>query len=117
MNRRKVIVYVSGPYSGDVEANISRARQAAVEIWNRGFTALCPHLNTIHFEKDCSCQYEDYIRGDLQILARVDIVLMLNAWQASRGACQEHEEALAQGIPVVYSIEQLEAWYAEKPIT
>lgn len=115
MNKRKVIVYISGKYSGDIDANIQKAREMAITIWELGFTAFCPHLNTIHFEKSCRCTYADYLLGDLEILKRVNIVLMMTGWEESKGAMIEHEEAKLLQLPIVYNLEQLEAWYAEKP--
>ncbi|MDD4980273.1 MAG: DUF4406 domain-containing protein [Candidatus Omnitrophica bacterium] len=115
MNKRRVIVYISGPYRGDIEENICKARQMSIEIWKAGYTVICPHLNTFHFEKDCTLPEKDYIMGDIEILRRVDIVFMLENWQKSEGANIEHEEAFRQGIPIVYNLEHLEAWYAAKP--
>lgn len=89
MNLRKKIVYIAGAYSGNVEDNILTAREAAIKVWELGFTVICPHLNTAHFDKDCKCRYEDYIEGDLQILERCDILLMLPNWHKSKGATEE----------------------------
>lgn len=115
MNRRKILVYLSGAYSGNIEANIQKARQTAIKLWELGYTVFTPHLNTIHFEKDCQIPYQDYLIGDLVILKRCDIIFMLDNWQISNGARQEYDLAIALNIPIVHNIEALEMWYAQKP--
>lgn len=97
-----MIVYISGKYSGDVPENIAVARKVAIEVWEKGMVALCPHLNTAHFEADCSASYDDYLIGDIQLLARCDAILMLPNWQESNGACKEYEYARNNAIPVYY---------------
>jgi len=111
---REIIVYISGKYSGDIEANLKLARTTAIQVWEAGFTCLAPHLNTIHFEIDSKCKYEDYLAGDLQLLQRCDCILMLNNWESSNGAKTEKEFAELNKIPVLYSLNQLIAFYGDK---
>lgn len=115
MTRRRVLIYLSGKYSGNVPENIENAKRVARKLWDIGYTVICPHTNTEYFENDCcKCKYEDLIEGDLVILRRVDVVFMLEGWQESRGAVEEHNEAAFQGIPIFYTIEQLEDWFNSK---
>lgn len=98
-----MLIYLSGPYSGSsdqISANITAARDVAIAVWEAGHTALCPHLNTAHFEVDCRATYEDYIAGDLDLLSRCDAILMIPNWEASKGAGIEKAYAEAHGIPV-----------------
>jgi hypothetical protein len=97
-----MILYVAGPYSGGVTENIAKARAAAIELWQQGHGVLCPHLNTQHFEKDCSVSYQDYIRQDLRLLARCDAIVMLEGWEESNGARTEHSFAHGIGMPIYY---------------
>lgn len=101
-----MLVYVSGPYSGvDYEAidrNIEQSRHIATVLWERGHAALCPHLNTAHFETDCDATYEQYINGDLLMLARCDAIVMTPNWESSNGANIEKSYADRLGIPVYY---------------
>ncbi len=114
MNRRDVLVYISGQYSGDIAENIHKARLLAILLWELGYSVFCPHLNTIHFENDCKCKYQDYIDGDLTILKRVDAILMMENWEQSRGAIIEQNEAAFQGIPIFLNIRELEIWFSSK---
>jgi len=97
-----MILYIAGKYRGDIDANIAAARKVAIELWEAGFTVICPHLNTAHFERDCSIPEDNYIKGDLHILSRCDAVIMLEGWQQSEGAMIEHMMAKEWGIPVYY---------------
>lgn len=114
---RKVIVYISGKYSGDIIANIDKARAMAIKVWEAGFTALTPHLNTIHFETDCQCSYEDYLDGDVELVKRSDCVLMLPEWEYSKGALIEHGEAKKLSKPIFYSLEELIKYYYDSTRT
>ena len=95
-----MVVYLAGKYSGDIDANIAAARKVAIDLWERGYAVICPHLNTAHFEVDCKATYDDYITGDLHIISRCDVVVMLPGWKDSKGANLEHAHATEMGIPI-----------------
>jgi hypothetical protein len=110
------LVYVSGPYSAGiptlktigggentVHQNINVARQHAIKIWNRGDAAICPHLNTAHFEYDCDATYEQYIAGDLLMVERCDVIYMLPNWEFSKGAIMERDRAISLDIEIEYA--------------
>src|SRR3990167_5052970 len=111
MNKREIIVYISGSYSGEISNNIQKARETAIKVWETGYTAFCPHLNTIHFENDCKCVYEDYIAGDIEIINRCNALLMVEGWEQSEGANTEHDYAKGYGLPIFYSIDELNDYY------
>ena len=94
-----------------IKRNIKVARKAAIKLWELGYTVLCPHLNTQNFERDCKCEYDDYMKGDCMIVQRCDGVVMLENWRESNGASIERQVAIENGIPVFYSIEELEEWF------
>lgn len=95
-----MILYVAGPYRGDVEGNIAAARKVAIELWEAGHFALCPHLNTAHFEEDCSVDEETYIFRDLDMLARCDGIVLAPGWEKSEGARMEWDHAKTAGMPI-----------------
>jgi len=100
-----MIVYISGKYSGrtkeEVDANIRESEKVAKELWSAGIVALSPHLNTAHFEIE-GVTYDDYIKGDLELLSRCDAILMLKDWMLSEGARKEKEFAKFLGMPIYY---------------
>lgn len=98
-----MLVYVSGPYRGDVKANIETASQVAAQLWEIGHAVICPHANTAHFEERCTATWEDYIRGDLNMITRCDALVMLPNWQESPGAVVEHGYATGLGVPIYFA--------------
>jgi hypothetical protein len=105
------VLYLSGPYSAtednSVTDNIAVARQFAVKAWEKGWAALCPHLNTAHFEGDCDLDHADWLDGDLGFIERLDperdAMLMLPGWVGSAGSMQERSVAIARRIRVFYA--------------
>lgn len=97
-----MLIYIAGKYSGDIDNNIADARKVAIDLWEMGHAVICPHLNSSHMEQDCQATWEDYLRGDLNIISRVDALVMLEYWQASKGATMEHEYAKSLNIPIYY---------------
>lgn len=100
-------VYVSGPYSSDPEACTRAAIDAADQVMSLGCAPLVPHLkHPWILQSDHS--YEDWMTIDLAWLHVADVVLRLPG--DSAGADREVEAARAVGIPVVHSLEELQAW-------
>jgi hypothetical protein len=101
-----MICYVAGSYRSDtpdgVTKNIELARTMGICLWERGFTAIVPHLNTAHFEDDCDCEPETYLLGDLEILARCDAIVVLPNYEKSMGTLDEISFAARRGIPIFY---------------
>lgn len=101
-----MLIYVSGPYSGTPEQtknHIAAARQVSIKLWEMGHAVICPHLNTANFELDCKATYEQYIEGDLNMIARCDALVMLPGWEGSKGAKIEYSYASALDIPIFQS--------------
>lgn len=101
------LVFISGAYRAStkegIEANIQKAKQAAIELWQQGYAVICPHLNTAHF--DGLCPDEVWLDGDIEIMRRCDAVYFLNRWIDSEGARHEHYVAHAQGLELMYQPE------------
>ena len=109
-----LVIYVSGKYkdvSREAEnENILKARRVAIPLWEAGFSVICPHLNTAHFHDDCQCKWEDYLRGDLELVRRSDAMIMVDNWTDSRGAKEERRLAMRYRKPIFYKIEEAIAW-------
>lgn len=110
MNKRNIIIYVAGKYTGKTieerDANIKLAEEHSVTIWNNGYTAFTPHLNSAKFddpEKKCHADWQAYMDGYLEILSRCDILYLLPGWENSKGACIEEKFACKYNIPVEYN--------------
>lgn len=111
------IVYVAGPYTADtkerIQNNVESAASVAIELWRRGHVAICPHLNSAHFDSDENPpSYEVFANGYLDLLLRCDAIVVLKDYEKSRGTLAEIEMAEKWDIPIYY-------WphYPEVPIS
>lgn len=102
------IVYIAGPYRGktynEIEANIRQAEAAAIVLWDAGFGAFCPHLNTAHFEVKSTALPEAYLQLDLRMLEACTDILMLPGWRDSEGSRRELHRARELGLSTHYSL-------------
>ena len=96
------LAYVAGPYRAASESavvrNIRNAEAVAAELWKAGLAVICPHMNTALMGGICSDDV--WLRGDLVMLERCDLVVLVPGWQASIGTLAEVDRARACGIPV-----------------
>lgn len=104
------VVFISGPYRASswegIEQNIQRAKQAAIKIWQSGDCAICPHMNTAHF--DGLADDKMWLDGCLEIMSRCDEVFMLKGWEKSEGSLVEHKLALKFGKVIRYESTNIE---------
>lgn len=103
------IVYVSGPITGDGSPwSRHRNNMRGLEV-ARGINALMPgrlaafspHGNTLNMDGP-GISWEQFLQMDLEIISRLDGVVMMLDWQYSRGARLEHDHAHSLGKPVFY---------------
>lgn len=101
-----LVVYIAGPYRGPdafaIAENIRRAERLALAVWRAGAVALCPHMNTAHFQG--AAPDAVWLAGDLELLTRCDVVLMVPGWESSAGARAEKQFAEDRGMPVYLSM-------------
>ena len=101
----KTKVYIASPYRiGDKLDNVRRQIDAAEELLKLGFAPHVPLLN--HFWNEIyPHDDETWLNLDLEILPMFDCVLRLEG--ESYGADKEVQRANKLGIPVFYSIKEL----------
>jgi hypothetical protein len=114
------VVYIAGPFratnpdgtndSWRTQEHIMRAMATALDVWKIGAAALCPHANTMFYQSASGIPDRVWLDGDLEQLRRCDAVLMVDGWQASRGAAAEKLEAERIGVPVFEDIRALAAF-------
>lgn len=90
------VVYLAGRYRDArghyyVTKNIELARDIALELWRLGYAVICPHMNTAHL--DGAAPDDVWLRGDIELLKRSDIVVMIPGWEQSKGAQDEEQIA------------------------
>ena len=113
---RQYKMYVAGPYTPFMDDegkdhtendNIATARKVATHLWEIGYTAICPHLNTAHFNQDCGCGWSDYLDGDTEIIKDCHGIYMLPFWQYSAGSHVELQVAKVLGLDIYKNITEV----------
>lgn len=104
MNRNRIVAYVAGPYSGDIEGNIKRAEKVSIDLIRKGYSVITPHKNTAHYEKyeGEGINRETWIEMDLAILRRCDILFVMEGYEGSKGTAGEIKFATENNIPVIF---------------
>ncbi len=105
------LIYIAGPYKSTTDCgifcNIQTAREAALDVWELGHAALCPHSNTAFFGGERGIPDSRWYEGDLEMLRRCDGVYLVHGWQHSPGAIREVELARKLNMPVYETREEL----------
>lgn len=101
------LAYVAGPYRSrdgpyGIMQNIRAAERVALELWQRGFAVICPHKNAAFF--DGAADDDVWLKGDLEMLSRCDMCVMVPGWEQSSGATAERMFALQHKIKVYYYV-------------
>jgi len=98
------IAYIAMPYRSDTEwgltQNIRAAERLALKYWLLGYAVICPHKNTAYFGG--AAPDEVWLKGDLAMLARCDVIVMGPGWLQSSGATAEYNRAREWGIEVIF---------------
>lgn len=97
------LAFLTGPYRAKtewaVEQNIARAEAAALALWQKGYAVICPHKNSAHFGG--AMPDATWLAGDLVMLSRCDLVVVLPGWEDSAGSRGEVARAGYVGIPIL----------------
>jgi hypothetical protein len=102
----KTKVYIASPYTkGDVAINVKRQLDTFDQLMTLGYAPHAPLYS--HFQHMAHPRpYTDWIAIDLEWVPACDVVLRLDG--ESSGADGEVAFAQQQGIPVVYSVAELQ---------
>jgi hypothetical protein len=98
------VAYIAGPYRAAtpnaILQNIQAAGEVALNYWRKGYAVICPHKNTALF--DGECPDSTWLQGDLELIRRCDVVVMMPNWRESSGARAEHNLAEGLGKEIIY---------------
>lgn len=113
MMRRDRFVYISGPMTASgshtIEDNVVDGLRVYWALLRRGIPAFCPHLSGLYPTAWGLLDHTEWVEYDRRVIDRCTHVLLLPRWEASLGARLEKAYAEEIGVPVVYSIAELEA--------
>ncbi len=114
-NLNPLLIYLSGPYSADTEAqilfNVNRANAYGVALMRKGHHVIIPHLS--HYtEQEAAAQnqggfsWERWMEQDLAILELCDALFFIDH---SPGADIELARAKELGLQIFYSLDEVKA--------
>ena len=109
------VIYIAGSYRAptawEIEQNIRRAEALALEVWQTGAVALCPHAMTRYYQNAPGTNDALWLRGMLEFMRRSDALLIVPGSEDSHGTRVEISQAGER--PVFHRIEDLSAWLLE----
>lgn len=107
--KKNITVYIASPYTvGDIAVNVRRQIDCVEHLMNLGFFPFAPlysHFQHIFHPRN----YETWMEVDMIWVSKCDALLRLSG--ESKGADREVELAKTLGIPVFYSIGELDREY------
>jgi nucleoside 2-deoxyribosyltransferase len=107
-----LLVYVAGPYRGDVKRNVALAETNAARLTLNSIGFICPHSNgNPHDHLDLPDQY--WIESTLEIMRRCDALLVVGDWAKSEGTIGEIGEARKLGKPIFFHWLDVVQWAGE----
>ena len=102
----KKLVYVAGPYRGDIKKNIKNAERKSVELIRQGYDVLTPHKNTAGYEKyeDKTLTHDTWLDLGLNLLSRCDVIYVMKNAESSKGTQLEIAFALLHNIQIIREV-------------
>ncbi len=97
-------VYISGPITGE---NRWETRTKFYNVWSDAYEAGCGTIVDPMDISEWGLSWETYMRIAIAVIesGEIDLMVMLNGWAESRGACIEWLWANKQGIRIAYQTE------------
>jgi len=106
------LVYIAGPFRAatawEIEQNVRRAEELALEVARAGAMPVCPHTNTRFFHGQCTDEF--WLAGTLELLRRCDAVVAAYGWERSSGSRAEIETAFKLGTPVFLAATSMDSF-------
>lgn len=93
---KKIRVYISGPITGTTDY-MKRFEAAEIRL-NGEYSVINPAKVNSNMPEDTT--HEEYMKMSICMLSMCFAIYMLNGWQKSPGACEEHLYALTHGIAI-----------------
>lgn len=99
-NKYIPLVYIAGPFRSNnhwaIEKNIRTAEEIALQVWQMGGCAVCPHTNFRFFQN--MVPDDLVLEGYLNLMRRCDAVVFCPGFRKSEGSIIEMEHARATNM-------------------
>lgn len=100
------VVYLAGPFTANtiegIQHNIQIAKSVALALWKMGYIVMCPHTNAGGTDwLDSDLPESRIMFGDIVLMLRCDMVVLLPGWENSKGTQKELVFAHGAGMPVL----------------
>ncbi len=92
--------------------NVNAAVAVYFDLLQRKIPSFCPHLSALIDPGEQWISYDDWLQYDFRIIDRCTHILMLDRWETSVGAKQEHEYAHNRNILAAYPTDRIRIHYA-----
>jgi hypothetical protein len=96
------VVYVAGAFRAKtqwgIKKNVDKAEEASLMLWKMGYSVICPHTMTAHFQNECPDDV--WLDGCLELLRRCDAIYMVEGWRDSIGSREEFK--LARELDLIF---------------
>lgn len=102
------MIYIAGKYTdarGEwyQHLNIELAKRVARHFWKKGdYAVICPHANSAFMGDSSPSNWEMWLEGDLEMIKRCDMIVMLPNYKDSAGALKELAFAQSYNIDITY---------------
>lgn len=109
------MIYIAAAFSAksqiERDLNVQAARHAGFKIAKLGFYPVMPTVNTNGFEVIGTPEF--WYEATLELMLICDAVYVVDGADESKGVRSELSGASAEGIPIYFSIKELEEGYAK----
>jgi len=110
-------VYIAGAMSADnmptMLQNIHRGILLGSEALEAGYAPFCPHLDIFYQlmrGEDLNVETEQFYAYSMEILRRMDYILVCSKSNNSKGTKAELQTAMDMGKPIFFSVEEMLAY-------
>jgi hypothetical protein len=98
-------IFLSAPYSGDVEVNVKLAKHAARSLRDRGYNVFCPHVAIAGYCDDWNDNNKEHRGRILEMCAQwikiCDYFAQVPGWDRSDGCCFEYAVATISNKDII----------------
>ena len=95
------LLYICHPYTGDIEVNILKVNTICNQLLNQGYWIYSPLTMSHPLEQLRHRDHSFWIKQDLKMLEKCDVLVLCEGWQDSKGCCMEYERALRLPMEIV----------------